>query len=265
MQPKALILAGGASRRMGTNKLSLPSQPGHSLTVLGAVLAAAHSVTPDVSVLVAPRADRETVWQQAQFAGLAQVRVYEDLSPYQGPLAALATVWPRLLADDVRGEAGTADEDGAATGREEAAAGGGEAAGGSEGGTSALAPAGELTSDRPVLVLAGDLPGIHPRVLQALVQRFQEVCRADRDAVLVVRDGRWQPLLGCYSSGAGAVWQAATRAGETRLMRALAGLRLVAVDADRARWPDWWTRPLHTPEDLADWRQWMSQQGGDRR
>ncbi len=232
---------------MGVDKLALPWRPGSQLTVLGAVLAAVRPVAREAAVLAAPGADVQAVIRQARLAGMADVRVHLDARPHQGPLAALAAVWPQLEGEGPGAERAGGVRPAAATGPCGAALYGG----------------GPLAAEHPVFLLAGDLPGLVPRVLEVLWQRYQVLSEQRAcDAVLVMRDGRWQPLIGCYSAAAGRIWRAAVASGETRLMRALNGLRLAGVDADAQGWPSWWTRPLHTLADLAAWREYTRMHGG---
>lgn len=109
-----------------------------------------------------------------------------------------------------------------------------------------------------VFVLAGDLPGLQPEVLRACARQWAEGTVSDPalDGALVARDGRLQPLLGCYRQAAGRAWMEAARAGESRVMAVAASLTLATVAADL--WPPWWTRPVHTPDDYAAWRRFRA-------
>jgi molybdopterin-guanine dinucleotide biosynthesis protein A len=49
------------------------------------------------------------------------------------------------------------------------------------------------------------------------------------------------------------VWQECWDAGEARLMATLPQLRVTVVDADAEGWPEWWTRPVHNPDDYRAW------------
>lgn len=100
-----------------------------------------------------------------------------------------------------------------------------------------------------VCVLAGDLPGVQPPVLRTCLAALAAAPAAQ--AALVVREGRLQPLLGAYRPAAGDAWMAARASGSTRLLTALDKLPVVPVAAEG--WPDWWTRPVHTPADYAAW------------
>jgi molybdenum cofactor guanylyltransferase len=102
-----------------------------------------------------------------------------------------------------------------------------------------------------VFLLAADLPGLNEAVLEALKERLLAVPTAD--GAVVLREGRRQPLLGCYRPAIGSVLQAYAREGHQKLLPALADLHLVEVDGDALQWPTWWTRPVHTPADYAQW------------
>lgn len=109
--------------------------------------------------------------------------------------------------------------------------------------------------DDLVFVVAGDLPGITSGVLTAC-RAALDTAGTGCDGAVVCREGRRQPLIGCYRQRAGQAWQTAVATGETRLLAALEKLNLVSVDADELRWPKWWTRPVHTPADYEAWLAW---------
>lgn len=224
MQPIALILAGGASRRMGRDKLQLPWATGGAKTVLQHVTEVAASVASAVWVLLPAEATDASA--EFDLSGRRELRVIRDHESYTGPLSALAVAWPR---DNRAGQQAEAIDT-------------------------------ELDKLGVVFVLAGDLPGLHAEVLESCRQRL---CTAPfSDGAVVQRSGQLQPLIGCYRPRAGAVLKACAAAGETRLMRALSGLTVTAVDARAEGWPEWWTRPLHTPDDYADWLGWQASQAG---
>lgn len=110
-----------------------------------------------------------------------------------------------------------------------------------------------------VYVIAADLPGLTARVLTACRNRFAalEDVRPKYDGVVVVREGRWQPLLGYYRFAAGRAWSAALD-GETRVQKAADGLNLAGIDERLQGWPGWWTKPIHTQTDYAEWLRWSA-------
>ncbi len=110
----------------------------------------------------------------------------------------------------------------------------------------------ERTGCDAYLVCAGDLPGLQRQVLDELMVVLEKDAFV-ADGVVVRRDGRLQPLLALYRSKVGQAWHCAVQVGETRLMRVVADLTCAVVDADEAQWPQWWTRPIHTPEDYEAW------------
>jgi molybdopterin-guanine dinucleotide biosynthesis protein A len=199
----ALILAGGQSRRMGRDKLSLPRRPGSSETVLEHVVNVALA-TADRAVVVVPPDGASTRIPGAEnrFLGAG---VLADPVPHRGPLYALACAWEN--------------------------------------------PA--LTDCDAVLVLAGDLPGLAADVVNALVGAVQ--AKPDADGAVVVRQGQDQPLIAIYRLRVGQAFQEAVQQGETRLLKVTGKLRLARVDADQMGWPQWWTRPIHTPIDYQEW------------
>ncbi|MCL6517912.1 NTP transferase domain-containing protein [Alicyclobacillus sp.] len=220
MRVTALILAGGASRRMGRDKLSLPRRAGGTDRVIDHVVDVARTAASRVVLAVPP----------GGFGGPvpALVELVPDPAWHQGPLSALAHAWPAAVG----GGADTAP--------------GGEPAAGAAAGF-ACEPGGAGTA---VLVLAGDLPGIDPAVPASL---RAALAGAEADAAVVVRGGVDQPLIGLYTESSGAVFQRMARTGQRRLLPALTALRVVRVDADAMGWPEWWTRPVHTPADYEAW------------
>ncbi|WP_051663288.1 molybdenum cofactor guanylyltransferase [Alicyclobacillus macrosporangiidus] len=197
----ALILAGGASRRMGRDKLTLPRARGGEASVIDHVLAVAGACAERVTVAAPPGG--------VSFPVPNGVEVVCDPAWYQGPLAALANAWPDAPAADA------------------------------------------------LLVLAGDLPGIDTAVPAALAGILEAAPEAD--AAVVVRGGVPQPLLALYRKRAGSVFGQAAAAGERRLLPVLARLAVRPVDADALGWPEWWTKPVHTP---ADYEAWLRQTEG---
>ena len=112
-----------------------------------------------------------------------------------------------------------------------------------------------------VWVLAGDLPGVQVEVLCTLAEVLQ-TAGPMVDGVLALREGRWQPLLGCYRFSAGKAFAKTHGDGEQHLSAALERLTLRMVDGLALGWPDWWLRPVHTPE---DYREWLRQKDQDLR
>ncbi|QQE78598.1 molybdenum cofactor guanylyltransferase [Alicyclobacillus sp. SO9] len=216
MYVEGLVLAGGASRRMGKDKLALPVSRGASASILQHVMNVVREVAGHVSVLVPPDFDVDRdrdMWLDVLRPAPRSVEVsmVPDLHQFRGPLQAMAAAWPN----------------------------------GSE--------------TKLVVVAAGDLPGLSVDVLKACLARFHELeALADTDStvpdgVLIRRKGIAQPLLGLYQSAAGQRLQELVSGGEQRLMRALQHLQLDLVDSDANGWPDWWTRPVHTPDDYQHW------------
>lgn len=78
-----------------------------------------------------------------------------------------------------------------------------------------------------VLVLAGDLPFVTTRFLEALVDR-----RARAEAVVPQPGGRWQPLCAVYHRGVAARLKTRIDGGQWRVTDALADLVVDAVTAD---------------------------------
>lgn len=110
-----------------------------------------------------------------------------------------------------------------------------------------------------VFVVAGDLPGICDTVFGTCENALRE--HPDVDAVLPVREGKVQPLLGCYRPSAGRVFREAVDEGETRLMQAVQRLHIHPLSTENHAWPMWWTRPIHTP---AEYREWLQCQEGSQ-
>lgn len=98
----------------------------------------------------------------------------------------------------------------------------------------------------PLLVLAGDLPGISVAAVQALLSAPQ--C-ASADVVAAEREGRLQPLAAVYSENAVRAIAAAAARGERRILRAIEGLSVCTVAFTDA----WTVRPVHRPEDYEAW------------
>ncbi|SFU97818.1 molybdenum cofactor guanylyltransferase [Alicyclobacillus macrosporangiidus] len=92
MRVWALILAGGASRRMRRDKLTLPRVRGGEASVIDHVLAVAAACAERVTVAAPPGG--------VSFPVPNGVTVVCDPAWYQGPLAALANAWPNALAAD---------------------------------------------------------------------------------------------------------------------------------------------------------------------
>jgi molybdopterin-guanine dinucleotide biosynthesis protein A len=192
----ALILAGGQSRRMGRDKLSLPRRPGRPETVLEHVVNVALAAADQAIVVARP---------DGASTRIPGAEVIVDPVPHRGPLYALSCAWAH--------------------------------------------PA--LTDCDAVLVLAGDLPGLTAGVVDALLGAVQ--ANPDAGGAVVVRQGQDQPLIAIYRQRVGQAFQQAVQQGETRLLKVTSKLRLARVDADRMGWPQWWTRPIHTPIDYQEW------------
>lgn len=230
MSIAALVLAGGASRRMGRDKLSLPRNGGEAAgaggeagvsaaagsegaateTVLSHVVKVAAEVADVVYLVIPPETVPGPNLEVIQ-AARVPVITHHDKASYRGPLQALNGVWPTLESHDA------------------------------------------------IFVVPGDLPGLTPRVLRTCNLRL-DVLPPEYDGAAVVRGGRWQPLLACYKPVAGQAWRMAEQ-GETRILRALDSLKIAAVDEQLQAWPAWWTRPIHTPEDYEAWLQWQHSSG----
>ncbi|AEJ42464.1 molybdenum cofactor guanylyltransferase [Alicyclobacillus acidocaldarius] len=98
----------------------------------------------------------------------------------------------------------------------------------------------------PLLVLAGDLPGISTDAVRSLVDALT---RTGADVAAAEREGRMQPLVAVYAERAvRAIADAAAR-GEKRILKALEGLSICTVAFDDA----WAVRPVHRPEDYEAW------------
>lgn len=226
MHVEGLVLAGGASRRMGQNKLVLPEYPGSSKTILSHVIDTVEQAASRVTVLVPPEsASASTARSLGSSVSLGlsapTINFVPDAKSFHGPLEAMAAAWP----DDCEAEL--------------------------------------------IVVAAGDLPGLHAGVLMACIDRYRYLMsrsgtsnasdaqrgagNAQPDGILIARHGIMQPLLGIYRAEAGCQLKDAVANGERRLMRAVSGLQLDLIDSDSNRWPDWWTRPVHTPDDYQDW------------
>ncbi|WP_347401641.1 molybdenum cofactor guanylyltransferase [Alicyclobacillus mali (ex Roth et al. 2021)] len=192
----AVVLAGGASRRMGErgNKLVLPREPG-GIPMAGHVARVAEKVAPRVAVLYVDESVRSAVepWMTGEIAWV------RDGECYQGPLAALGRFAAR-----------------------------------------------EPSDVSPLLVLAGDLPGISEHAVRALVDAFT---RTGAEVAAAEREGRMQPLVAVYAERAvRAIADAAAR-GEKRILNALEGLSICTVTFDDV----WVVRPVHRPEDYEAW------------
>jgi molybdopterin-guanine dinucleotide biosynthesis protein A len=134
----------------------------------------------------------------------SNIEIVHDLTPFQGPLEAIARAWPERGACEF------------------------------------------------VFVVAGDLPGITPVVLQTCQRRLLQGGSAF-DGAIVRREGRLQPLTACYRWRAGSAFHEMVRRGEKRLMPVLFTLHLVEIEAEHEGWPQWWTRPVHTSHDYEAW------------
>lgn len=210
-----VVLAGGASRRMGVDKGSLPAVAGRvGDTILERVIRTMQDVCTDIFVLQAAAAvNTPELPPRGPGGGGQNVRIVRDVQPFQGPLAALVDAWSLFAAYDA------------------------------------------------VLLAPADVPGLTAQVLQCCRDRYETAQRqavavgATPQGVLVVRERRLQGLLGVYDSAAGDVFRLARQQGETRLMKAVTALPLAFVDTSAEGWPDWWTRPVHTPDDYQQWLQ----------
>lgn len=234
MSSIAIVLAGGASRRMGVDKLMLPRfessmnaqdvkedapvTAANAQSILQHVVAVASEVAEHVVICTRP----ENVCSVYE---TAKVDIMVDESPYQGPLVALNDAWHHVA----------------------------------------------MTDEDEIFIIAGDLPGLSSEVLVTCRDRLQKELasngvvnssgvvgslgakRAGPDAVVVMRESMAQPLLGCYHARAGRAWADSVEQGEQRLMVAIARLQLLMVDAGSEGWPQWWTRPVHTPTDYDAW------------
>lgn len=211
MPVAALVLAGGASRRMGTDKLCLPRSEGpgsRGSTVLSHVIEVATTVADAVYLVVPPEQTQPPAFVIGQGLSVPIV-LHRDRVKYGGPLFALNSAWSTVQDFEA------------------------------------------------IYVIAGDLPGLVPRVLTTCKARLDVLCN-DYDGVAVMREARWQPLLACYRPTAGRGWQIA-QDGEPRVLRAFDALRIAGIDERVQGWPAWWTKPIHTPEDYATWLQWHQQ------
>jgi len=204
MRIGALVLAGGASRRMGRNKLQLPQQRETNVTILNHVTSVAQQVADKVLILAA-KTDCNFVDGDVLDGGVgSRVSIHRDDIPFLGPLYALHRAWPLLEGYDL------------------------------------------------VFLIAGDLPGLSTLVLNACRQRLLRA-EAGLDGVVVKRNGYVQPLLGCYRQSAGRVIEEVVELGDNRLMSVVTRLQLESIDAEREKWPDWFAKPVHTPEDYEVW------------
>ncbi len=202
MSTIGVVMAGGASRRMGVDKLSLPVLPGGDTTILEHVVNCVYELADMLYVTHAPRPSFSC--GEWAFELEKKVHFIQDETWYHGPLGVLARLDLAM-------------------------------------------PKAEF-----VMIVAGDLPGLHQSVLRACLDRLHGV--KDVDAALVERDGMIQPLLGCYRRDALSVFFEAWQHGETRLMSIMEKLEVERIVAEKAVWPAWWTRPVHTPEDYAMWK-----------
>jgi len=90
--------------------------------------------------------------------------------------------------------------------------------------TQALALAGR----RPVLICAGDMPFVTPE----LVRRLVKADPGRSPAVIACARGAMQPLLGCYQPRALDLLTAAAREGTAPLMKTIAAIEPVLLEAD---------------------------------
>jgi molybdopterin-guanine dinucleotide biosynthesis protein A len=259
-----LVLAGGASRRMGRNKLDLPVATGTQVTILEHVVRVVASVSDSVTLLVPPQFTDKT-WQ------LPNISVVADEDFYKGPLAALAHGWPAAGVGNVLRQQTSRHKDVATSAPV----------------TSVPGPSpGPGSAVRSVLVVAGDYPGLQATVLSACINQLatasgelvppsgatpvsrlsstpsSALSQPPVQGAVLRREGRLQPLIGCYREGVGTLLQEQAANGEYRLMRAVDKLRVVTIDVVDEAWPDWWTRPVHTPADYQDWLHQNTVQGG---
>lgn len=215
MSSIAFIVAGGASRRMGLDKLRLPRSPRMPGTILDHVIQTGLQVADAVYVLSGTDYDTNVPAPFDRVYGTGEnqpITMISDNMSYQGPLYALAQSWLKIVDKMLDG----------------------------------------VGKVNPLIyALAGDLPGIQPQVLQSCAEVL--LAHPKASAALVVRQGRSQPLLGCYRADVGQIFKRAVENGERRLMASLVGLEVVTVDAQQRGWPEWWTRPIHTPEDYQAW------------
>lgn len=195
--------------------------PPHPTSVLERVVNVCATVADEVMLLQAPT-DAAQAYTGPLAAGRGsklrtqRIHVVPDRDAHRGPLSALAHAWDALTV------AGVSSSD--------------------------------ADLQQYIWVVAGDLIGLTTTVLETCRKHLAAGC-SNTDGAVVTRAGTWQPLCGCYRWRVGSALQAALTAGETRLMKVVDQLQLVPVSAQAYGWPDWWTRPLHTPADYRDWLQ----------
>jgi len=202
MRRIVLVLAGGASRRMGMDKLSLQAHREGDKTILDHVVDCALEVSESVVIVHAP-VKTATLNRIANRCDV-RIRFHSDDLWYNGPLFALANAWPNSDEAQI------------------------------------------------VHVVAGDLPGLNAEVLLSCEAMLRT--KTDVDAVLVTRESRLQPLLGCYRQRVGQIFRAAVTTDERRLMKVVESCSVARINAESAGWPLWWTEPVHTKEDYERWQ-----------